>query len=343
MSFNKSNRAVVIWLSVVCAMIVAMIVVGGITRLTESGLSMVNWRPVMGIIPPLNHHDWEQAFNAYKQYPQYHKEFQHMDLAGFKHIFYWEYSHRLLGRTIGLVFFVPFVILWWRKKFDRAYLPRMFGALILGGLQGLLGWYMVKSGLVNMPRVSHFRLAAHLMLALFILSYLFWLILDILNTRRAGAPPALRRAVYVITAMLVVQIMYGAFVAGMRAGYGYNTFPKMYDKWIADAVFAMKPWWINLVDSGATVQFIHRWLGTAILVFAFTLWMWARGRGGKLKWATAAVACAVLIQFTLGVLTLVNVVPIDLASMHQAWACVVLLSVVHLLYVVLPVRRTAST
>lgn len=341
MSLNKSNRAVVIWLSIVCATIIAMIVVGGITRLTESGLSMVNWRPIMGIIPPMNHAEWEQAFNAYKHFPQYHKEFEHMDLEGFKHIFYWEYSHRLLGRTIGLIFFVPFVVLWWRRKFDRKYLPRMFGALILGGLQGLLGWYMVKSGLVNMPRVSHFRLAAHLMLALFILCYLFWLILDILEVKRTEAPPLLRKSVYAMAVLVPLQIMYGAFVAGMRAGYGYNTFPKMYDKWIADAVFAMKPWWINLVDSGATVQFIHRWLGTLILVFAFVLWIGARRLSGKLKWSTAAVACAVLVQFTLGVLTLVNVVPIDLASMHQAWACVVLLSVVHLLYVVLPSPRAA--
>ena len=160
--------------------------------------------------------------------------------------------------------------------------------------------------------------------------------------KRAGTPPILRKAVYVLCGTVVLQIMYGAFVAGMRAGYGYNTFPKMYDKWIADAVFAMKPWWINLVDSGATVQFIHRWLGTFFLLLAFSIWVAARRLNNKLKWASATVACAVLIQFTLGVLTLVNVVPIDLASMHQAWACVVLLSVVHLVYVVMPTQKTAS-
>ena len=330
-----------IWLSIVCATIIAMIVVGGITRLTESGLSMVDWRPIMGAIPPLNHAEWEQAFNAYKQFPQYHKEFQNLDLEGFKHIFYWEYSHRLLGRTIGVMYFVPFVLFWWFGKIERKRLPRFIIALVLGGLQGLLGWYMVKSGLVNMPRVSHFRLAAHLMLALFILSYLFWLILDILEVKRVDTPRLMRRFVYLLTGLLIVQIVYGAFVAGLRAGYGYNTFPKMNDKWIADAVFSAHPWWLDMVDSHATVQFIHRWLGATILTLGVILWLGARRLGTKLKWSTVAVACALMIQFTLGVLTLVNVVPIDLASLHQAWACVVLLSVVHLAYVVWPGRRVA--
>lgn len=338
---TRSNRAVIIWLSIVCLAIVVMVVVGGITRLTESGVSIVYWHPIMGAIPPLNHADWLKAFDAYKHYPQYHDEFRNMDLAGFKYIFYWEYSHRLLGRVIGVIFFVPFVLLWWRGKIDKAWMPWLIGALVLGGLQGLLGWYMVKSGLVDVPRVSHFRLAAHLMLALFILSYLFWLILHIRAVKRVDAPGILRKAVYLMCGVVVVQIMYGAFTAGMRAGFGYNTFPRMNNQWIADAVFAMQPWWINLVDSGATVQFIHRWLGTFLLLLAFAVWVGARRLGTRLKWSSAAVAGAVLIQFTLGVLTLVNVVPIDLASMHQAWACIVLLSIVHLLYVVLPGRRIA--
>ena len=198
---------------------------------------------------------------------------------------------------------------------------------------------MVKSGLVNMPRVSHFRLAAHLMLALFILSYLFWLILDLLEVKRVEAPRLLRRFVYLVASLLIVQIVYGAFVAGLRAGYGYNTFPKMTNKWIADAVFSTHPWWLDMLDNHATVQFIHRWLGATVLTLGLGLWLAARRFGTKMKWSTAAVACALMIQFTLGVLTLINVVPIDLASMHQAWACVVLLCVVHLVYVVWPGRR----
>ena len=333
---SKSNRAVALWLALVCATIFSMIVVGGVTRLTESGLSMVDWHPIMGVIPPLNEAEWQKTFDKYKAFPQYRKVNSQMDLEGFKSIFYWEYGHRLLGRMIGVIFFVPLVVFWWLGKIEPRMKPRLVVALLLGGSQGLLGWYMVKSGLINMPRVSHYRLAAHLMLALFIFSYLFWLILDLLRTPRQHVPPYLRKIAYLLTGIVVIQIMYGAFTAGMRAGYGYNTWPKMYDKWIADAVFSIHPWWINLVDSAATVQFIHRWLAALFLVLAAVAWLLSRRFGGRVKWATTAVFGAVLIQFTLGVLTLVNTIPIGLASMHQAWACVVLLTVVHLLYVVVP-------
>lgn len=333
---TKSNRAVALWLALVCATIFSMIVVGGVTRLTESGLSMVDWRPIMGVIPPRTEAQWQETFDKYKAFPQYQKVNSQMDLDGFKSIFYWEYGHRLLGRMIGVIFFVPLVIFWWLGKIEPRMKPRLVVALLLGGSQGLLGWYMVKSGLINMPRVSHYRLAAHLMLALFIFSYLSWLIMDLLRTPREWVPPYLRRIVYLMTGVVILQIMYGAFTAGMRAGYGYNTWPKMYDKWVADAVFAMHPWWMNLVDSAATVQFIHRWLAAFFMLLALVAWLLARRFGGRVKWAAAAVFGAVLIQFTLGVLTLINTIPISLASMHQAWACVVLLTVVHFLYVVVP-------
>lgn len=328
-----SNRAQIAWLAIVCATIFAMIVVGGVTRLTESGLSMVDWQPLIGIVPPLNEADWQAAFDAYKEYPQYQQVNSHMGLAGFKEIFYWEYGHRVLGRLIGVVFFVPFVVFWLMGKIEARMMPKLLVALGLGALQGLLGWYMVKSGLIDIPRVSHYRLAAHLLLAMFIFCYLYWLILDLMSAKRVGSPPAFRRLVYVLAGVATLQILYGAFTAGIRAGYGYNTFPLMYDKFMADAVFYMSPWWINLFESSATIQFIHRWLAALLLVLAFAVWLLSLWSDVRLQWAAAAVSIAVLVQFTLGVLTLINIVPIGLASLHQAWACVLLLTLVYLLYV----------
>jgi heme a synthase len=334
---SNARRVVVLWLGLVCATVFAMIVVGGVTRLTESGLSIVEWQPVMGVVPPLNQAEWEAAFEAYKQYPQYRQLNESMDLSGFKQIYFWEYTHRLLGRLIGVIFVLPFLLLWWRGMIERAWLLPLSGALVLGGLQGLLGWYMVKSGLIDMPRVSHYRLAAHLLLALFILAYLFWMILDLCAVKRC--PSRSRWVVWSLAAVAGLQLFYGALTAGIRAGYGFNTFPKMLDKWVADAVFFMQPWWINLFESSATIQFVHRWLGAALLVLSFATWLTLRSADSRLKWAAAMVFGAIMIQFTLGVLTLVHVVPIGLASLHQAWACVMLLSIVHLLYITSPSRR----
>lgn len=329
---SDSNRLVVAWLTAVAFAVFAMIVVGGVTRLTESGLSMVDWQPIMGIMPPNSEVEWQAAFDAYKAYPQYLQVNQHMDLAGFKEIFYWEYVHRVLGRLIGVIFFVPMVLLWWLGKIEPRFQTRLLGALFLGGAQGLLGWYMVKSGLVDMPRVSHFRLAAHLLLAMFILAYLFWLILDHLGVEREAVTPGMKRFNWMVATVLALQLLYGAFTAGIRAGYGYNTFPLMDGKFMADAVFFMEPWWINLFESSATIQFVHRWLAAGLLVLTFFGWLRARGQAPAIKWAAAGLFGAVLLQFAIGILTLIKVVPIGLASIHQGWACVVLLASVYQLY-----------
>lgn len=332
---TRSTKPLVIWLSLVCLTIIAMVVVGGITRLTGSGLSMVDWRPLMGVIPPLSEAEWQATFEAYKQFPEYQKVNRHLDLEGFKGIFYWEYGHRVLGRLIGVVFFVPLVIFWAMGKIDRQMGIKLLIALILGGLQGLMGWIMVQSGLIDMPRVSHYRLAAHLMLAFLILGYLFWLILDLLAVEKK---PADRRFIVFsrsLLALVGLQILYGAFVAGMRAGFGFNTFPKMHDVWIADAVFHMEPWWINLVESGATVQFVHRWLGTLLLLAVAIAWVWSR-RGqmaGQIRTSAGALLLITFLQYTLGVLTLVYVVPLSLAAIHQGFACLLLLSAIHLVYI----------
>ncbi len=339
-SSQQPPRAVLIWLGIVCLTILCMIFVGGVTRLTHSGLSMVDWQPIMGIVPPLNEAEWQQAFEAYKQYPEYQQVNKGMSLEAFKGIFFWEYIHRVLGRLIGVLFFVPFVFFWMTGKLSRRLVPRLLIALVLGGAQGLMGWYMVMSGLVDMPRVSHYRLAAHLSLAMLILVYLFWIMLDLLrvNDRLAGAvvPTWLRAGAFSFLILLVAQIVWGAFVAGLRAGWGYNTFPDMNGEWMPEAVFYSSPWWINLFESNATVQFVHRWLGTVLLVLALTLWFASlRAKlAGVLRQATHAVMATTLLQYLLGVLTLLYVVPVGLGAVHQLVACFVLLAATTLVYVV---------
>ena len=343
---SDSNKMIASWLAVVCATIFTMIVVGGITRLTESGLSMVDWQPIMGVVPPMNAEEWQAEFEAYQQFPEYQKKNQHMDLEAFKSIFYWEYGHRMLGRLIGLIYFVPFVVFWALGRIPKPFLPKLLIGLALGGLQGLMGWYMVKSGLVDLPRVSHFRLAAHLMLAMFILVYLYWLMLQLLQVKRVqvereplatnGTQVLIPQVlIYSFAVCLALQLTWGAFTACSHAGLGYNTFPLMNDQWIADAVFAMQPLWLSFFESTATIQFVHRWLGMLVLILIAIIWLRAQlGQSQLLRRTTSLVLAATLIQFGIGVYTLVNIIPIWAASLHQAWACVVALSTVHLLYIV---------
>ena len=351
---TASSPIVVAWLLITCATIFGMVIVGGVTRLTGSGLSMVDWQPIMGILPPMNETDWRALFLAYQQFPEYQLYNRDMDLEGFKQIFYWEYAHRVLGRVIGLLFFLPMVILWVSQRLASWIKPHLVIALFLGGMQGLMGWYMVQSGLVDDARVSHYRLAAHLLLAMGLMAYIYWLALRSMgvhpNVQPAsatqegsgqlmGVPESvpergLRTLVLVVLGLLGVQLLYGAFTAGSHAGYGYNTFPLMHDRWIAEAVMQMSPWWHNLTESTATIQFIHRWLAVALVVAIAWLWWRARRVSRALMWSSAVLLAAVLIQFMMGVLTLIKVVPLGLASAHQGGACVVLLATVHVLYLV---------
>ncbi len=323
---DSANRVIVAWLLVVCMTIFAMIVVGGVTRLTHSGLSMVEWEPIVGIIPPIGEQEWNETFEAYKQYPEYQKVNRGMSLDEFKSIFYWEYGHRVLGRVIGIVFFVPFALLWITGRIGKTLRPGLLFALVLGGLQGLMGWYMVKSGLVDMPRVSHYRLAAHLLLALAILSWLWWMILGLLGTTRERTPRYFRGLAHLTLALLVVQITWGAFTAGLRAGLGFNTFPRMNGEWLASAATMMVPFWHNFIENGAMVQFIHRWTGTLLLALAVVLFVEAFRTSLPVK---ARRVCGwflllCLAQYSLGVMTLVHYVPLLLASLHQALAVLLL-------------------
>ncbi len=331
---NQDDRIVANWLTCVCVIIFCIVIAGGVTRLTHSGLSMVDWQPILGVVPPLSESAWQSAFDAYKQYPEYQKVNRDMQLPEFKIIYYWEYVHRLLGRLAGIVFLIPFIILLSMKKIRTELAPRLVIAFILGGCQGLLGWYMVKSGLIDIPRVSHYRLAAHLMLALFLLAYLYWLILELRQINPQPVNRTMRSLILVMALVLGIQLVYGAFVAGLRAGIGFNSFPLMNGRFLAEAATMMTPGWLNLVENGAMVQFLHRWLGFLLLVIAMAGAVFAVKSQSteQLKIGWFVLAAVMTLQFVLGVSTLLMHVPLVLASLHQVGAVLVILCVVYLLY-----------
>lgn len=329
----QSNRAITYWLVTLCVTIFTMIVVGGITRLTESGLSMVEWRPLLGTFPPTSNAEWQRVFAEYQNYPQYQLVNQGMALDAFKTIFYWEYGHRLLGRLIGVMFALPFFFFLFTGRIENSLKPKLWIALCLGGSQGLMGWYMVKSGLVDEPLVSHFRLAAHLCLALLIFAYLIWLVMDQTNLARLQVSRLYRRTALLFAGLLTIQIVYGAFVAGNRAGYGFNTYPLMNGEWLPEVALSLLPFWHNLIDNNAMLQFVHRWLGGLVLTAVFVLFAIAYCiEEVKVRTLTFVLLVVVIMQFVIGVMTLIFVVPIGLASTHQAGACIVVLTIVVLLH-----------
>lgn len=329
---TTDRRNVALWLGLVAIVVYLMIVVGGVTRLTQSGLSMVDWQPIMGVIPPITESEWTETFNAYKQYPEYQKINAGMSLSEFKGIFYWEYGHRVLGRIIGLIYFVPFVAFLLLGRIEREFVPRLSIAFVLGGLQGLMGWYMVKSGLVDMPRVSHYRLAAHLLLAMLILSFLFWLILDLAGTRRLVVSARMRMLALTMLVLLSLQLLFGAFTAGLDAGLGFNTYPLMHGQWLHDAALMIEPVWRNVFENGVMIQFIHRWLG-ALLVLGIVALVVIGFKEGLPKLPLLALVGVTLTQFLVGIATLLMRVPVGLGSLHQAVACIMLLALVYIVYI----------
>jgi cytochrome c oxidase assembly protein subunit 15 len=325
-------RAVRWWLIAVAALIAVMVLVGGATRLTESGLSIVEWKPVAGSLPPLSQEQWTQAFEAYKTIPQYHELNAGMDLAEFKTIFWWEWSHRLLGRVIGIAFLLPFLWFLWRVMLNAGLQRRLWLIFGLGALQGAVGWWMVASGLSQRVEVSQYRLATHLVLALLIFAAIVWTL-----RRLADRPPLAVSARLKITsvALLVltfVQLYLGALVAGLRAGKIYNTWPDIDGALIPSSarLFFEAPWWRNLFDNTLTVQFEHRMTAYALFVLAALHAIDAiRSRAGTSAVNGALWLLAVItLQATLGILTLLNQAPIDLALTHQAVAIAVLTAAV---------------
>jgi cytochrome c oxidase assembly protein subunit 15 len=325
-------RAVRWWLISIAALIAIMVLVGGATRLTESGLSIVEWKPVTGALPPLNQEQWTQAFDAYKTIPQYRELNAGMDLAEFKTIFWWEWSHRLLGRVIGVAYLLPFLWFLWRGVLGADLRRRLWLIFGLGALQGVVGWWMVASGLSQRVEVSHYRLATHLVLALLIFAGTVWTLRRLVNRPSLAVPARLKITGVALLVLTFVQLYLGALVAGLRAGKIYNTWPDIDGGLIPSAarLFFETPWWRNLFDNTLTVQFEHRMVAYTLFVLALLHALdTVRSRAG-----TAAIngavwlAAAVTLQATLGILTLLNQVPTALGLAHQAVAIVVLTAAV---------------
>jgi cytochrome c oxidase assembly protein subunit 15 len=315
-----------------------MIVVGGATRLTDSGLSITEWRPIMGAIPPLSEADWQQVFEAYRQIPEYAQVNPNMDLAAFKTIYWWEWTHRSLGRLIGAAFLVPFLVFWWAGDISRVLLLKLAGLFALGGLQGAIGWYMVKSGLVDRVDVSQYRLVVHFGTAVLILGATLWLWFGLgTEPKQSLCRPRYALAVAVLVLVLVyLQMLAGALVAGLDAGMGFNTWPLINGAFVPDGLAEATPWYLNLFENPLTVQFDHRMLGYGVLAVTLAQagWLVLRGKSPSLVFSSMAVACLALLQATLGVWTLLLTVPIELGLAHQAGAIALFVASLHHLWLV---------
>jgi cytochrome c oxidase assembly protein subunit 15 len=320
----KENKKVIYWLLTGCILIFIMVVVGGITRLTHSGLSISNYKLISGTIPPMNNVEWKEAFDLYKQYPEYQKLNNHFSLENFKDIYFWEWLHRFIGRFIGIIFMVPFAYFLIKKQFTKATLKKSILLLALGGFQGFLGWYMVKSGLVERPDVSHYRLALHLTTAFITFSFALWIALDIKFPEKKAINTSLRNLIRITYILLITQIIWGAFVAGLDAGFLHNHWPLMNDgKLIHETVYTeQSPFLKNFIEGKSGVQFIHRYLAYIVVGFIVLIWFKAKKTAlTKLQSKTLkALLFIVLLQFILGVFTLLFQVPVILGVLHQVVA-----------------------
>lgn len=314
-----------VWLLACCALVFAMVVVGGVTRLTHSGLSIVEWQPIVGTLPPLDEAAWQETFAKYKQTPEYRLVNPGMSLEGFKGIFWWEYVHRLLGRLIGAAFLLPLLWFGLRGRIARALVWKFAAIFGLGALQGALGWYMVQSGLIDNPRVSQFRLTAHLGIAFLIYAAMLWIAFDLLFARADAVPRRLRRFGFTLVALVFVMVLSGGLVAGTRAGLAYNTFPLMNGRFVPSEIFSLDPWYLNFFSNMATVQFDHRLI--AWLLALLVPWFWLRVRREaaprRARLAAGLLLVALALQIALGITTLLLAVPVPLAAAHQAGALLV--------------------
>ncbi len=320
------NRPVYIWLWTGIIFISLMVIIGGITRLTDSGLSMSDWNLIMGAIPPTSEAEWMDTFEHYKQFPQYQQLNTEMDLEEFKSIFFWEYLHRLLGRLLGIVFIIPFLYFWLRGYFTPKLLKQMFILLGLGISQGAMGWIMVKSGLVDIPYVSHYRLAAHLSLAFILVGYCFWLALDVRYGRSSeqeiSTQIPLKKWLIAIGILFWIQMLYGAFTAGLDAGFMYNTFPKMAGQWLPPTFSILDPFILNFFENPGTVQWIHRLNGTILLITVAVFWWKSKSSESQRVWflLTGSLLGILCLQYLTGIFTLIYNVPIVLGVIHQTIA-----------------------
>lgn len=333
----KHQKWIVAWLATGAIMVAGMVLIGGITRLTHSGLSMTDWNLIMGAVPPMNEVEWTEAFEQYKQFPEYQKVNHQFELSEFKSIFFWEYLHRLIGRFIGMVFIIPFVIFLIRKSLSRKLIFQSLALFGLGALQGFLGWFMVKSGLVDRPSVSHYRLAIHLSAAFLTFCYILWVILSIIRPNRDGtASNRLSALSKVLAAVVSLQIIFGAFVAGLKAGLVYPTWPKMGDDWVPKAVIngLQNTGISSLFEEVVSVQFVHRTFAYVVVLLVGYIWFLSRNENldNLQRKSLNFMIFMVVLQFTLGVFTLLYLVPVSLGVAHQFGALLLLSGSVVFMY-----------
>jgi cytochrome c oxidase assembly protein subunit 15 len=334
-SLKRDDRQVAMWLLLCAAVIFGMILLGGVTRLTNSGLSMVEWKPLMGVVPPLSEEAWQETFAKYRQYPEYQKVNRGMSLEDFKYIFMYEYLHRVLGRLIGLLYFLPMLFFLVKGRVRKGLAPRLWLLFLMGGFQGLLGWYMVKSGLVDDPRVSQYRLTAHLGVAVAIYAYMLWLACSLLLRsppipHSAGA--AYGRWSLVLLGLVFLLILSGGLVAGTDAGFAYSTWPLMGPTFVPEAVYSGTPAWLDAFEDITTIQFNHRMFAYLVflLINAFAFFVFRGVREPLVRLAVLLVVFAVWVQALLGISTLLLYVPVPLAAAHQGGAVALLSAMVFL-------------
>jgi cytochrome c oxidase assembly protein subunit 15 len=323
------DRQIAAWLILCAAVIFGMILLGGVTRLTNSGLSMVEWKPLMGVIPPLSEQAWQETFDKYKQFPEYQKVNRGMDLEGFKSIFLFEYLHRVLGRLIGVIYLLPMLFFLFKRRARPGLAPKLWLLFVLGGFQGLLGWYMVKSGLVDKPDVSQYRLTAHLGVAVAIYAYMLWLVFDLLfprgSTYRVAAAPFAPWSL-VLLALVYLMILSGGLVAGTDAGFSYPTWPLMGPTFVPEGLYSTSPAWLAAFEDVTTIQFNHRLFAYFLFVVInlFALLVLRSEAGGRSRLAMVLLVIALLVQVALGISTLLLHVPVPLAAAHQGGAVLLL-------------------
>lgn len=320
---KKDNKKVIYWLLTGCFLIFIMVIVGGITRLTDSGLSISNYKLITGTIPPLNETEWQEAFELYQQYPEYQKLHSHFTINDFKSIYFWEWLHRVIGRVIGMIFIIPFIYFLITKQLTKKTIKKCLVLLILGGFQGFLGWYMVKSGLVDMPDVSHYRLATHLTTAFLTFAATLWVALDLFYPSKKSVNIKFRNLIVVSYIILVIQIIYGAFVAGLKAGLLHNHWPLMNEgKFIHHTVYALNPFYKNLIENPSAIQFVHRTLAYLVVVSILMLWYKSRklSLSNLQKKGINTLLILVGFQFLLGIFTILYAVPLWLGIAHQIGA-----------------------
>lgn len=330
---HPDRRAIGAWLFIMAFLVFIMVMVGGATRLTESGLSMVNWHPVTGVLPPLSDEAWQAELANYRASPEYQQINKGMSVDEFKQIYWWEWGHRLMGRILGLAFLIPLIWFWRREQIPSGYKPRLVGLFFLGGLQGLLGWYMVKSGLVDVPEVSQYRLAAHLMTAMLLFAVLLWTALDMVRPVPSGSSKKLKRLTYGLLGLFTLQVFMGAMVAGLKAGMIYNDWPTMGGTFMPSEVYEGTSLLMTFFEDHATVQFNHR-IGAYIFA-ALALLVWVKAARLQLpavRRAAHLMLLAVSLQIFMGIVTLLLIVPVSWGTAHQGGGVLLLATIILLLH-----------